>query len=417
MTTQSEIQDTAFCTMPASMPDNGVYAGRITAVAAGAIAVIAVMGVAARHSVAELCSRAKNIPVKGIARATLTFQGQAIDDALIVCRDEQHFEIHAHGGTAVVEQILAALQSTGATVRDPFDIIPPYQAIGRHQHISPAPAILNEVLAALTGVDNIYTVQLLACQHEQGLAAWAARGVKCLKAASDSEALWRAQTQAQWIMERSCFFRHCLKPPRIALIGQPNAGKSTLLNALAGRPASITSEVAGTTRDWVDVTVRLTAEDISLNAIVVDTAGMRDTDDPLEIESILRSHQQTSNADIVVVVMDGTRDSWHVTDSVGLTAGHRIVYAVNKTDLPIKSSSALKHAEESTVYISALTGDGMGALHSAILKALGVWHAFAGAPIVWTRRQGAILEMLARVRSSAGASILLEELCGAEIPL
>jgi|GEM_PF-514152 len=417
MIKQSEIQDTSYCTMPAGLPDNLVYAGRITSVAAGAIAVIAVVGVAARHSVAEVCSRAKNIPVKGITRATLMFQGQAIDDALIVCRDEQHFEIHAHGGTAVVEQILAALQSTGATVRDPLDMIPPYQAIGRHQHISPAPAILNEVLAALPGVDNIYAVRLLAGQHEQGLAAWAARGVKRLKAASDSESLWRVQTQAQWIMERSRFFQHFLKPPRIALIGQPNAGKSTLLNALAGRPASITSEVAGTTRDWVDVTIRLTAEDISLNAIVVDTAGTRETDDPLEIESILRSHQQTSNADVVVVVMDGKRDSWHVTDSMGLTAGHRMVYAVNKTDLPIQSNIAFKHAEESTVYISALTGDGMGALHSAILKALGVWHAFVGAPIVWTRRQGTILEMLARAQSSAEASILLEQLCGAEIPL
>ena len=290
MIKQSEIQDTAHRMVPAGTPDNGVYAGRITAMAAGAIAVIAVVGVAARHSVAELCSRVKNIPVKGISRATLMFQGQAIDDALIVCRDEQHFEIHAHGGTAVVEQILAALQSTGATVRDPFDMILPDQAIGRHQHSSPAPAILNEGLAALPGVNNVYAVRLLAGQHEQGLAAWAARGVKCLKAASDSKPLWRVQTQAQWIMERSCFFRHFLKPPRIALIGQPNAGKSTLLNALAGRPASITSEVAGTTRDWVDVTIRLTAEDISLNAVVVDTAGMRETDDPLEIESILRSH-------------------------------------------------------------------------------------------------------------------------------
>lgn len=393
----------------------GAHVQRLTAGTAGAIAVIAVTGGGARNCLAEICGRATTLPVNGVSRGTLMFHGQAVDDALIVCRHERHFEIHAHGGTAVVEQIFAALQSAGATIHDPRDGVAFHQALDGDLRAAAAPAILNEVLAVLPRLDNRFALQLLSNQHENGLAAWAYASHRCLRAANDATALWRVQTQAQWLIECSDVLRHFLQPPRVVLVGQPNAGKSTLLNALAGRWASITSDVAGTTRDWVDVTVRVTAADISLNAIMVDTAGIRATDDPLEMESILRSHRQTALADVVIVVLDGTIDERDVSHWAAVNQRHRTIYAVNKMDLGSQPHRAPKLAEDESVCISALTGDGIEALHAAILKALGLWQYSVTTPMLWTQRQRAILTNVSSARDGFIASMLLDELCGARI--
>ena len=412
MTGQSKNQMTTDAAAMATS-DSGLYAARITPAGAGAIAVIAVVGLPARSCVAQLCRRAETVPVKGLTRATLRFQGREIDDALVVCRGEYHFEIHAHGGVAVVEQILAALEAAGATVRESFENLPDYQPLQGHQTASPAPAILNEVLAVLPGLDNSFAVRLLASQHIQGLGAWAAQSVTRLKNSSHVDALWRVQTRAQWILEKSTFFRHFITPPRIALIGRPNAGKSTLINTLAGRSASITSDLAGTTRDWVDVMIRLTAGDVSLNVVVVDTAGMRATDDPLERESILRSHQQTFHADITVWVIDGTQSHEPVPTGFMLNGHSRVIYAVNKTDLGINDKYLITHDSNATVYVSALNGSGVEELHSAILKALGVWNCAINSPLLWTQRQRDILEIISGTPSGASVLTLLTELCGA----
>ena len=392
--------------------DSGLYAARITPAGAGAIAVIAVVGLTARSCVAQLCARGKTLPVKGLTRATLRFQAREIDDALVVCRGEYHFEIHAHGGVAVVEQILAALEAAGATVRESLENLPVPQALQGDQTVSPAPAILNEVLAVLPGLDNSFAVRLLANQHIQGLGAWAAASVTRLKNSSHGDALWHVQTQAQWILEKSTFLQHFITPPRIALIGRPNAGKSTLINTLAGRSASITSDLAGTTRDWVDVIIRLTAGELSLNAVVVDTAGMRVTDDPLEHESILRSHQQTLHADITVWVIDGTQRDESVPAGLDLNGPSRVIYAVNKTDLGVNDKHFRTPARDATVHISALNGTGVEDLHDAILKALGVWNCPTQSPLVWTPRQRNLLEIIASTPSGAFVLARLAELFG-----
>ena len=118
-----------------------------------------------------------------------------------------------------------------------------------------------------------------------------------------------------------------------AIVGRPNAGKSTLLNLLAGFDRAIVTPIAGTTRDVVEQAVQL--GDIRLN--LFDTAGLRDTDDPVEAEGVRRSWAKLAEAGLVLAVFDGsqplTKEDFALAQRC---AGCRAIALVNKDDLPLQ---------------------------------------------------------------------------------
>ena len=149
-----------------------------------------------------------------------------------------------------------------------------------------------------------------------------------------------------------------------AIIGRPNAGKSTLFNALLGYDRAIVTPIAGTTRDTVE-------ERLNLGGILlrlIDTAGLRDTDDQVERLGVERSRAALEQAELVLAVVDGgktlsTEDEEILT--LALTAPHCIIIE-NKTDLPGKAITLPVPSGTAVVRLSALTGDGLDELESAI---------------------------------------------------
>ena len=114
----------------------------------------------------------------------------------------------------------------------------------------------------------------------------------------------------------------------VAIAGPPNAGKSTLLNRIARREAAIVSPVAGTTRDVIEVHLDLDGYPVTL----LDTAGIRDSDDPVEQEGVRRARQRASEADLVLWVEDA-RTSLN-NDSMSASIGRSAAWIVrNKADL------------------------------------------------------------------------------------
>lgn len=116
---------------------------------------------------------------------------------------------------------------------------------------------------------------------------------------------------------------------RIAIIGPPNAGKSSLLNALAKRDVAIVTEVAGTTRDRIEIDLNLNGHFVR----IIDTAGLRDTDDMIESEGIRRSIESASNADLILAVFDITT----IPKLDQATLSHcrdETIYILNKSDQP-----------------------------------------------------------------------------------
>ena len=91
-----------------------------------------------------------------------------------------------------------------------------------------------------------------------------------------------------------------------ALVGPVNAGKSTVLNVLTGRPVAIVSDIAGTTRDVLETKIELKGIPLTL----FDTAGLRDTTEEIEMEGIRRAEERARDADILIIIVDGSQAGW-----------------------------------------------------------------------------------------------------------
>jgi tRNA modification GTPase len=159
----------------------------------------------------------------------------------------------------------------------------------------------------------------------------------------------------------------------VVIAGQPNVGKSSLLNALAGAELAIVTPIAGTTRDKVSQTIQI--EGVPVH--VIDTAGLRDSDDEVERIGIQRSWSEIEAADAVILLHDLTRigepgydaDDARIENRLprALSSAKRLLHVFNKADVAV-APSAVKG-----VLLSARTGEGIHTLRRKLLKLAG-WH-------------------------------------------
>lgn len=156
---------------------------------------------------------------------------------------------------------------------------------------------------------------------------------------------------------------HLTQGARLAIIGPPNAGKSSLLNALVKHDAAIVTDIPGTTRDVLKE--RLEIGGIPME--VIDTAGLRDSDDPIEQEGIRRAHAAQGAADVVLWLED-LNDPNHSARRPSKELAAKVILVGNKSDLLPETSNQSDY----DVIISAKTGTGLESLEQTILKALNI---------------------------------------------
>ena len=292
-----------------------------------------------------------------------------LDRALVVvfpgpytASGEDLAELHLHGGVAVVTGVLMALVALpGIRLAEPGEFTRRAFANGRMD------------LAQVEGLADLIAAET-ASQREQALAltggalsrvadAWRSR---CLDILAQAEAgLDFAEEEAD-VAERineaarndllalAGELRDALADSKrgerirngltIAVSGPPNSGKSSLVNKLVGRDVSIVTEIAGTTRDAIEAHLDLDG----VAAILIDTAGLRETDDAIEAEGVRRARARVADADLVLNVVD---------DALGVMPEGELV-VINKSDLGGPAGPA------GTLSISALRGDGMEALRT-----------------------------------------------------
>jgi tRNA modification GTPase len=142
----------------------------------------------------------------------------------------------------------------------------------------------------------------------------------------------------------------------VAIAGPPNVGKSTLINWLARREVAIVSPHAGTTRDIIEVQLDLDGYPVT----VIDTAGIRETDDPVEQEGVRRARQRAREADLVLWMTDSAHDG--VANEIDVAATTAMWIVRNKIDLEIAGQGSWGGSENKTFRISASRGDGVSDL-------------------------------------------------------
>jgi len=151
---------------------------------------------------------------------------------------------------------------------------------------------------------------------------------------------------------------------RIAIVGRPNAGKSSLFNALLRRDAAIVTEMPGTTRDVLRETIYFGG----IPALLADTAGLRQTADPVEREGVRRAEAELAEADVVLWVRDAADPHAESRPATARSQIRPIIEILNKID----RTEASAGRDGAVVRLSALTGAGLDQLDAAITEALGL---------------------------------------------
>ncbi|MDB5872331.1 MAG: tRNA uridine-5-carboxymethylaminomethyl(34) synthesis GTPase MnmE [Ramlibacter sp.] len=368
-----------------------------TAPGRGAVGIVRVSGASLASLVEAICGRA----LKAREATYLPFlaaDGSAIDQGLAIHFPAPHsytgedvLELQAHGGPVVLQLLLARCLEAGASID--LRVAQPGEFTER--------AFLNDKidLAQAEAIADLIDASTEAAARSAGrsLAGEFSREVHELRDAlihlrmlveatldfpdEEIDFLQKADAQGQLMRLRQTLARVMQRARQGALLregikvviaGQPNAGKSSLLNALAGAELAIVTPVPGTTRDVVSQTIQI--EGVPLH--VIDTAGLRDSQDHVEKIGIERAWDQIASADAVLFLHDLTRaqDPGYAADDavIASTLADKLPKAVpvvdvwNKVDLSSHASGEIR--------LSAKTGAGLDALRRKLLEVAG-WQA------------------------------------------
>ncbi len=329
-----------------------------TAPGVASISIIRLSGEAA-VSIAQKISKRETITPRHAHLTSLYNADNAlIDHAIMIYfaaphsfTGEEIVEFQCHGGMIVAQEILDTALSYGVRLATPGEFskraflngkidLSEAEAISKlieAKSVDAAKILARQMKGELkVFVDETREALLRSLAYSEVMIDYAEEDIPDDIMQSIVSQLGSITEQIEKIVDASHRRRGLIEGFKVAIIGKPNVGKSSLLNALLSYERAIVSDIAGTTRDTIEEQVRIGSHIIRL----VDTAGIRESDDTIEKIGIERSLSSVEDADVIIALFDGSRafdeEDAKICSIIESVEGKHVIAAINKTDLPLK---------------------------------------------------------------------------------
>ncbi len=324
---------------------------------------------------------------------------------------EDLVEINCHGGILAVKSILECVVSAGAKE-------------AHWEELASSPLsnnkidlIQEEALLEIPKAKTKLGVKVLLDQYNGALSSFIQETVEQFeKCENNKELLNDINSKLREILATASFGGAIASPQKLIVTGKPNAGKSTLINALLKEDRLITHEDPGTTRDAID-------EMISIDNIpftIIDTAGIRETDNEVEKLGVLESKKQLREADKIIIVFDNSKPAEKEDIEIvkfikelklqKTDKNISISPVLNKADLPgrLELKTLVGKTFKPMCQVSALNGDGLSTLEDNLISEFKEFTKYTPKrPIIFTKRQQEYVSMA--LRSSEQCIHLIDE--------
>ncbi len=412
---------------PAARPPDTI-AAIATAPGRGGIGVVRVSGATLAPFARELTGHEPRPRVAAFTRFR-DAEGEAIDEGLVLFfpgpasfTGEDVLELQGHGGPVVMQLLLERCLALGARLAEPGEFtrraflngkldLAQAESVADLIEASTAAAARSAV-RSLSGrfsdeirriCDALIDLRMLV----EATLDFPEEEVEFLERARAVPRLEGIRGELAGVLDRARQGALLRSGMNVVLVGEPNVGKSSLLNQLAGEERAIVTEIAGTTRDALRETIQI--EGIPLH--IIDTAGLRDTEDMVERLGIERTWREIERADVILRLVDLTREevTAAATDIEDrLPAGVERITVLNKIDLCARTVGREEAGGRVLLAVSAKSGAGIDLLRSELLRIAG-WHTH-GEDVILARERHlhALRAALGHVESAGQVTSALE---------